>query len=422
MRLATGTQEVIEVDVAFYNNAEKQALLAYPSGKTMEELVKRPLHIPTAEFLTYYLFHRKRLGTAGYRDYVTIGRKIDRALSAIDECLDFNGKSVCTPPGVARQLNEISEHVGEAVGLAVVNRIHGLTEADWEPIQQQYGRGAAPTFDFQIASDGHDMLQLEAKGSSVADNGTQDQAVCHQRTRIKEKKDKLQALAKAGSDPFPAGLRYGTIAVVDSRRDGRAKCWLVDPPADETSKIPRRFRLLRRMRFLKDWICFLSPHSPLAAALATRVAALHTLHDPFELDKSPLLRGDGEAFAFTPFSGGQAHSTFMAAKAKIADRPAGGNILQLSDRALFFIGIHEQLLVLAAEQDFAHTMAFNFQAGTSDEAVECLISRRRFERMTVPASLNPQAHQGGTYVAFRLPGRIHYSPAGLVFGVIPLPP
>ena len=125
----------------------------------MEQLILRPLLLPTAEFLAYYLFHRKRLGIPGYRDYKTIGNKLNVALAAIDECLDLNGSSISTPQGAKQQLNEISEHVGEAIGLGVANRIHNLTEADWDPIDQQRGRKASPTFDFQVASTGRNRVQ-----------------------------------------------------------------------------------------------------------------------------------------------------------------------------------------------------------------------------------------------------------------------
>src|SRR5437879_4435512 len=124
MKLVNHTQEFVEVEVAFYDDNEKKKLLAYPSGKRVAEITEKPIAIPMAEFLTYYLFHRKHLGLPNYRDYSTIGHKIGTALAAIDECLDFNGKSVCTPAGADRQLNEISQHVGEAIGLSVANRIH----------------------------------------------------------------------------------------------------------------------------------------------------------------------------------------------------------------------------------------------------------------------------------------------------------
>lgn len=38
----------------------------------MQTLVAQPLEILKAEFLTYYLFHRIKLGTEGYRDYESV--------------------------------------------------------------------------------------------------------------------------------------------------------------------------------------------------------------------------------------------------------------------------------------------------------------------------------------------------------------
>ncbi len=419
MKLAALRQDTIEVDIAFYDEEEKRKLLAHPSGKAMEQIVMQPLHLPIAEFLTYYLFHRKRIGIPSYRDYATIGRKIDVALSALDECLEFNGLSVSTPPGAVQQLNEISEHVGEAVGLGVANRIHDLIEADWDPIEEERGRNASPTFDFQIASDGHEFIQIENKGSSVDDNRNISQTIRQQKAKIAEKKQKLHALAKPDKDPFPNTFRYGTIAAVDPRRDGRVKCWLVDPPTDHVQQNPRSFKLLQRMRFLRDWISVLSSRSPLAASLATRVADMERLRDPFELNSSALLHGSGKPFDLSPYNPLDIHSRFFATKAKILDGPAGGAIVQLSDKALFLLGIRQDLVFLAAEQNFENVLTFKFPAGTANKTVTCVISQGRFNLMTLPPSLNIEKRAG--YVAFPLRGQIHYSLAGLVFGILPLP-
>jgi hypothetical protein len=417
LKLATGVQEIIEVDVGFYDEEEKHRLLALPCSQAMEQIVLQPLQLPTAEFLAYYLFHRKRLGIPGYRDYQAIGYKLNVALAAIDECLDLNGVSISTPQGAKQQLNEISEHVGEAIGLGVANRIHNLTEADWDPIDQQRGPKASPTFDFQIASTGQKFVQVENKGSSVEDNRIISDAVRLQKARVAEKKAKLQELAKAGKDPFSTAIRYGTITVIDPRRDGRARCWLVDPPPDEISQNPRVFRLLERMRFLFDWISLLSVRSPLAAALATRLADLSRMKDPFELDNSPLLHGNGEPFDLSPYNPPiDIHSRFFATKSKITDGPAGGIIVQLSEKALFLLGIRQDLVELAAQQNFENILSFKFPSVTIEKRVQCLISAGRARQMTLPPSVETETVEG--YVTFLLDGRIHYSPGGLVFGVL----
>ena len=411
--------DTIEVEVCFYDDAEKTQLLAYPTASVMQALVAKPLEIPKAEFLTYYLFHRIKLGTEGYRDYASVARRVHLSLGYIGECIDYADGSVRTPHGAMQQLTEVSEHVGEAIGLCVMSRIHGLTEADWAILPAKKG---APAFDFQIASDRKQFVQVEAKGSSVADNRVLSDAVKAQKRKIADKKVLLNERAKEGKDRYPAALRYGTIAVVDARKDGNVRCLITDPPPDHVDEDPARFRLLNRMRRLRDWICFLSPRSALAAALATRVADLETLKDPFELDGVPLLRGTGEPFDIEPYGiGNWRHSTFMASKSRVTDGPAGGVVIQLSERELFFFGIRENLLVMAANQKFGELTRYKAEVDSMRKTVECTFSAGRYPSLDLPPSIANSATKKGGYVHFPLSGKLNYSPEGLVFGILPLP-
>jgi hypothetical protein len=413
-------QETIRVDVAFYGDADREALLQYPTADTLAKLVAQPLEVPTADFLSYYLFHRKRLGTPGYRDFRSIGRKLGVAVSHLDGCIDFNGHSINTAAGVVAQLPEISEHVGEGIGLCVVSQIHDLTEADWSPIKVQRGRGAAPSFDFEMASDGQTLVQVENKGSSVVDNQLLDERVKVQKRLIALKKSKLKELGDTEADPNPAGVRYGTITAIDSRKDGNVRCWLTDPPA-ELDRDPRSFRLLQRMRFLRDWIFFISPRSHLAVALSTRFADMEALNDPFELNRVSLRRGNGEPFDFTPYEAFGEHSSFLATKSRIADGPAGGVVVQISERELFLLGIREDLLLLASKQDFDQLLSYQTTAASIEKTVECVISDSRLAGFRLPPLLLEEARKLAGYVSFRLTGLIHYSAAGLVFGALALP-
>ena len=422
MKIPALVTDTIQVEVSFFDDAEKNKLMAYPTASVMQELVSRPLEIPKAEFLTYYLFHQIKLGKPGYRDYQSVAQKVHLWLSAIGECIDYVGGSIRTPHGSTQQLTEVSEHVGEAIGLSVISRIHGLTEADWAPIPEQRGRNAKPSFDFQIASDGKRFVQIETKGSSVSDNRILSDAVKAQKRKIDEKKAKLTALALTDEDPNPAGLRYGTIAVVDARIDGNLRCLLTDPPSEQVDESPARFRLLSRMRRLRDWICFLSPRSTLSAALATRIVDLETLKDPFELDSVPLLRGTSEPFDIEPYNAFTwRHSAFMSSKSRVMDGPAGGVVIQLSERALFFFGIRENLLNMAANQSFEEITNYKSESASIQKTVECTFSTGRFRRLDLPPSIQEAKSESGGYVYFPLKGILNYSPEGLVFGVLPLP-
>lgn len=418
----TPLPDTIVVDVDYYDDAEKKKLQAFPTASAIESLVGKPLHISKAEFLTYYLFHRIKLGSPGYRDYDSVASRIGTSLGAIGECVDFEHGTVRTPGDFTQQLTEVTEHIGESIGLSVVGRIHGLTEADWQPIPEQKGRGAKPSFDFQIASDGETFVQVETKGSSVANNRDLSNAVKAQKSKIDEKKAKLAALSTRGEDPNPASLRYGTITVVDARPDGNVRCLLTDPPPELMRENPKAFRTVSRLRHLRDWISFLSPRSPFAAALATRVADLEAIGDSYELDGVPLLRGSGEPFAFEPYGLSHwGHSSFMATKSRVTNGPAGGVVIQLSRRLLFLFGIRESLLTIAADQDFEKILTFNAEVGSTEKTVECTFSERRFTDLDLPASVRESARKSGGYFHFLLSGILNYSREGLVFGILPLP-
>jgi hypothetical protein len=422
MKLLAIAGKTIKVDVRYYSTNDRIALSEFPTFEKIEALVSETLEIPQAEFLTYYLFHRIRIGAPGYRDYDSLGRQVHHFLGAIAESIDYDGGTVRTPVGFRIQLPEVSEHIGEAIGLAVMNRIHDLTQADWMPLPHQGGRQAAPSFDYQIASDGKHFVQVETKGSSVVDNRELTTAVRQHKHRIAEKKAKLLAHAAIGQDPYPAAFRYGTITVVDGRADGNVRCLLTDPPADAIDDDPRRFRLLSRLRYLLNMISIISPRSNFTAVLATRVFDLEALDDPFELDSVSLRRPTGEEFDFAPerFSHWD-RSSFMSGKSVVTDGPAGGILLPLSADNLFFFGIRERLVTLASEQRFGAILDYRAPVATTRKTVDCVVSESRFERLGLPNALRPLRGRRAGYVHFRLTGNLNYSPEGLVFGVLPLP-
>ena len=421
MAITTVPQGVIRVDVDFYDDVERDALLKYPTADSLRHLVaSSPLEIPTAEFLTYYLFHRKKLGTLQYRNYKSISSRISQATETLDGCVDLN-RSIHTARGVVEQLIDVTEHIGEGIGLAVASRIHDLTEADWGLLRPKRGPKALPSFDFEIASDGQGFVQVENKGSSARDNRVKSPSVKQHRREIATKKRKLRVATRLRTDPYPAALRYGTITVVDGRSKGNVRCWLTDPPSTDAVNNPRRFRLLRRVKFLRDWISFISGTSQLAVALSTRAVDLDELENPFELDRVALRRGNNRKFSFGSMRTLGNHSTFFWTKSRVSDGPAGGVVLQLSSTEMFFAGIREDLVSLAAEQDFGRILEYRAEVGTLEKTVDCVFSESRFLKLSLPGSVRERAIRSGNYFSFDLDGVLHYSPAGLVFGVLRLP-
>jgi hypothetical protein len=414
-------QPSIRVDLDFYNDEQKERLLQYPNANQIVQLVRSGIEIPTEEFLTYYLFHRKRPGKKGYRDYHDLASKIGRAVSALEDWVDYNQISIAVPNDIGTQVPGITEYIGESIGLAVINRVHGLVEADWDHITELPGPRGYPTFDYELASDGTNIIQIEAKGSCVANNKLKSSSVSNHKADIEDKKERIKQGEQSNEYPFPANVRYGTVAVLDSNPGSIAKCWLLDPEPEIVRTPPARLRLVNRMRFLHDWISFISPRSQLAAALATRLGDIQALSDPSELSSVPLRKGDGEDLELeAPDRWGYGGSYFYSNKSRVSDGPAGGVTVQISESDFFFMGIRDELPAMAAKQDFSAITSYEAGSGRMTKRVDCSFSESRFEKLRIPEDLGKQARKSGGYYWIRLSGEMNYSRDGLVFGLLPI--
>lgn len=406
----------IKVDVSFYNEHEEQKLRAYPSANEIHQIVSNPVEVPSAEFLTYFLFNRKRSNPTIYRNYREIQRYLGDSLSEMRGFVDFNTHSIRLSPTLDQPRRTISEYVGESIGLSIISRIHGLIEADWIPIPE----GNRRTFDYEIASTGDQIIQVEAKGTSVDDNRIQSENVRSQKSRLDAKKADLNKLVANGQDRHPASLRYGTISALDSRNEGMVKCWLTDPDPDPIKETPERTRLISRLKFLRDWISFISPRSQFSTALNTRLGCIENIKDSNELDNIPIRRINGEPYSFAPmFALGQEFSFFMN-KSRIVHGSAGGVTLRLSPHELFFLGLREDAVMLAAKQNFKTITNMKFPVTSDDKEVECVFSINRYKELgpIIPESI--PLEKSKQYIKFKLKGQLHFNASGLVFGILPI--
>ncbi len=393
--------------------------MQYPNALAIQAIVEGGVEIPTSEFLTYYLFHKKRSGKKGWKTYREISAKTGIAAVELNEWVDFNGDSISTPRDVKYQVGPITERIGESVGMCVINALHGLTAADWNHVPEQPGVGGVKTPDYELAADEKFIIQLEAKGSSVRNNSLKPPSVSNHKSNIAKKKREIAKLEKANNYKYPADLRYGTIAVMGEDPGSPVKCLLVDPPADGDGLRARNLRLIHRMRFLRDWITFLSPRSQLASALQTRLLTIESASDPYSQNGLTLLKGDGESFDFSPLSAG-GHSSFFSNKPRITGVAAGGLCSRMNPSNLFFTGIREDLLKVAADQNFNELTQVRYAAGSIQSTVECVFSEGRYRSLGRPRGFSVRRNSSGTLYHRDLTGVIHYSTSGIAFGVLPL--
>jgi len=266
---------------------------------------------------------------------------------------------------------------------------------------------------------------MEAKGCSTTDNSIKTPSVSKHKADIARKKQRISQLEGQQNYRFPANLRYGTITVVGEDPSIPVRCVLVDPPADPDSAAAPSLRLLQRMRFLRDWISFVSPRSQLASALSTRVSALQQLRDPFELAGIPLRRGNNRLLEF-PAIDLFRHTAFFYSKAWVSDGPAGGVVGRFG-RNLLLLGFRDELVGIAAAQDFDSLLQYSAPVGSLEKTVDIELSARRFRELRLPEVLSRRSTkeppQGAVPPAIHisLAGQLHYTAEGLVFGALRVP-
>lgn len=397
--LRTGSASpFLRVGLDYYDASEAKALSEWPYDQVntagrVSAFQARGL-IREADFLSYYLIHRSTVDGHG---------TFSQRLGLAESILGYIRPVITLQTGTIRSTTadrvagDFAERIGEAVGLAVVSRMHGLTEADWAVLRTIPGKHGIPTFDFEIASDSQRIIQLEAKGSIVADNQySAIPAVRQHAWNIKQKKNKLRGRAvEQMQDPYPALIRYGTIAVIDAQHDTR--CWLLDPPETVLEVPPQKLRLLKRLSFVASFVRFLAPGATLPDALDLRILEILDSDAPLSVwDRKPLPHVSGRGY----FSSESYVSLFLSTgRTYLPDEGVVGVVSRLPSGDPFFFGIRKEPIESAIDQDFDRILEMNFGRGAEDSASSELV---------IP--IDGIRRQGVSFEGL-------YSSSGVVFGI-----
>jgi hypothetical protein len=396
----------ILIDVSPYDSSHEQQLQKLPCWPAIQRILTGPQRISRSQFLAYSLFR--------FRDVLSVddlqGLLQSKEL-LFHTTLQSSVNSVFARSGAdpTRRRPELQE-IGEAVGLCVADLILGTTEMDWEPIAES---NLSKTLDYYAASDAEHRVELECKGTLVENRKLKCSAVSNLKKSIEGKK---------AASPDSTALRLGTITALDKDSTGRPHTWILDPPASSSNRPPREARLLSRMLFLSRWISFVSPTSPVAAALSTRVADLESLSTLSMLDGIPLRDGRGKPFELSPLDPRQVHSRFFSTRSIVADGPVGGVVVPMrAANRLFFLGIRQDLVEMATTQKQQAILGYQNTSAIIEKRVIGVFSRGRFQSYgfnTESSSVRPRGHG---YFEVHLSGPLHYTAGGLVFGWLAWP-
>jgi hypothetical protein len=258
---------MLEIDLSYYDT-HHELLLSQGSYKTLKTAARVTAFrkigkIAKGDFFNYFLIHRSK-----NPDYISYNQRIafiGKAVGWIDGVLDTSN-TIKTLPGCEL----LQQHVGEAVCLSVASSLFELTAADWAIIPIQAGKNAHKTFDFERMVTGitsaNEIIQVEAKGSFVSDNTQKCQKIYNHSGSISKKK--LNIAKNTATYKHPATARYGMIAAVDPVN--KAKCWLLDPPAEPFEGDPRKNKAANRLDYVADVISLLAPKALLPGVIRSR--------------------------------------------------------------------------------------------------------------------------------------------------------
>jgi hypothetical protein len=403
--------ESISVGVGYYNEEHREALQSYPTAEKIQEVVEKGIVVPVPEFLTYFLFHKVRSVPTLRSGYAAVREAISHSYGMLSDFVNLEDGFLYLSDEALMLPEFVTEYIGESVALSVMNRVHEVTEADWFPISKP---SEGKFLDYELASNGTQKIQVEAKGSVVEDVALKSNSISNQRLSIERKKGGTE-------DGSKGSLRYGAITAIPSRQQA-LKCWLLDPPPEDDQREPRDLRIIARLRFLRWIIWLVSPRSHLATALANRVRDAETLRQPYELSGIPLVNADGSPLEVSyNIARYRSFAAFFGSRSRVDDGPAGGVVVPVPKRdGLLFIGFRENLLELAAGQNFDEITTYSAPVAALRKRVLCTVSAREFDTFRMQAENLPRFRKTGGYVYFELEGTLAYSREGLVFGVLPV--
>lgn len=390
----------LAVKVRAYDQAELKLLKKLPSWQYMESFIGRSDSndgqlVNKEQFLLYTMFR-----DLDCNDLDDLRPHVNDQERRLHRLFLADGDKILTKPGF-----QATEHTGEAndfgigFGLVAADMIFGTNEMDWKPISVKKTKDT----DY-IGSNGDIVIDLEVKGSFVDDPEEKPSAIGNHKKSIKDKKDAKGVVPQNT-------VRLGIISAIGT--SGTPIVRIVDPPAEAADRSPRDLRLLNRVEFLSRWISCISPRSTLAIALRGRSQVLSNLGQIEELDGVALVTGSGAKIETSPYQFGNIHSRLFTSKSVVSDGPTGGIICR-SGSGIFFLGLMDDLLKLAVEQNFETILDYQRRPGTVSKTVRCSIPegrRAEFEGLGITWRTLDRNHVG-----FEAGGYLHYTAGGLAFG------
>lgn len=404
MSLLLDPKATIAIDVKYYDDAERDAFSRWANGTKIDSVVGQQLKVTGAEFLSYFLIHKKARSPARFPNLEAVKKEIQKGDDTLSEWVSYDGRSLHVSADVESLESTFTEHLGEAAGLVVANRIHDLNEADWTKIPET----GQKTQDWKYASDGKDFVELETKGS-FRERVDLVTGLYDHKADIKAKKKKL---ADKHHPHFnEQAIRYGTITSISKDPKSLLTVRLVDPEGEIHTRTPREARILKRLAWASWVIRLIASRTLLSIALQNRLAALLQVDDLDRL-KDPLKGGTGR-----PMDTERYVERFFIDRTSSAELQSVGALSPYDEEHMLFFGISREWFLPLIGQQFDKISEMDFEPKSTNTHLDCVVTRRQMETDFDDLLLDWK-HPRDKLVRFERDAVLHRTRAGLVFGLV----
>lgn len=385
----------MKFQVSYYDNNHRAKLLKHKYFYKIERLINRGLEVDDYEFIIYSIF-REQKNYPSWRTYQELKNHLPYRIDTFRKYFDTNSGTLRARfPSKDFDLVQ-TESSGIAASLLLMNRIYDLHEADWQriPITRK------KSLDFELASNGTEYIQVEAKGT-VFDDGQHPKA-SSQKSSIEAKKEAQRKTSSSNTSFF------GVITGIPHHHTVSSQCLLLDPPADVIAEDPKKYQLLARLYFYAEYLRTIS-RSNLVMALMNRIQDLQLSERYLDFDGIPLLNTYGERLEMPPAS--------IYNKSFVNDKIAG-NFFPISRTEFFYSAINLEVYRLIVNQNFDDIRSYKsepIESPSNLREIEARVNIDDLKRFEIPVEKFERIPQTNE-VLVNLRGKIHINLSGRVVG------
>jgi hypothetical protein len=261
------------------------------------------------------------------------------------------------------------EHIGIGVGLAVVDRLMKLDASHFRRIQSTSSNKILDFDSVFRASTSTAYVQIEVKGRVDGNNLAKAWA------DVDAKKLDFRngnGVARGANAPLPQGTPTYLIGAVASIPRGGNEPTLVtigDPAIPSFEGDPARAKLLQRLWFYQRVLAVFQPRGALLAALSERIGTLTRPEiewrkfDGQRLFNSRIEEWElGASIAHTVrvHRDDQIHGRSVLSRKRTRGSGVGGESPPKANEPFFFLGLHRDVLLALARQDFKEIADYRY--------------------------------------------------------------